>query len=328
MIGQVRRFNRTVTQRIGALNDAFLARGRPLGQARLLWEIGPDGCDVRRLRARLDLDSGYLSRLLRSLAGDGLITVTRSEADGRVRMAELTRAGRAERAELDRLSDDAAQAILGPLSDRQRDRLVTAMADVERLLTASAIQLAGTDPRLPAAQACLRAYFTELAGRFDHGFDPAQSISADDAELTRPAGLLLVASLHGEPVGCGAVKLHGTGPAEIKRMWVSPSVRGLGLGRRILAGLEAHAAAAGASAFRLETNGALAEAISLYRSAGYREVPAFNHEPYAHHWFERTSQVQSAEIGPRIDEPVVGPEGAASEDGLHFTSQPEPDRPA
>ena len=313
MISHVRRFNRTVTQRIGALNDAFLARGRPLGQARLLWEIGPDGCDVRRLRARLDLDSGYLSRLLRSLAGDGLITVTRSEADGRVRMADLTRAGRTERAELDRLSDDAAQAILGPLSDRQRDRLVTAMADVERLLTASAIQLAGTDPRLPAAQACLRAYFTELAGRFDHGFDPAQSISADDAELTRPAGLLLVASLHGEPVGCGAVKLHGTGPAEIKRMWVSPSVRGLGLGRRILAGLEAHAAAAGASAFRLETNGALAEAISLYRSAGYREVPAFNAEPYAHHWFEKTRSPRSAELGARVDEPVVGPEDIAQQ---------------
>ena len=59
MVGQVRSFNRTVTQRIGALDDAFLSRDRPLGQARLLWEIGPDGCDVRRLRSRLDLDSGY-----------------------------------------------------------------------------------------------------------------------------------------------------------------------------------------------------------------------------------------------------------------------------
>jgi DNA-binding MarR family transcriptional regulator len=328
MIGQVRRFNRTVTQRIGALDDAFLSRGRPLGQARLLWEIGPDGSDVRRLRARLDLDSGYLSRLLRSLEDDGLIMVTRSEADGRVRMAELTRAGRAERAELDRLSDDAAQAILGPLSDRQRDRLIAAMADVDRLLTASAIQLTRTDPRAAGARACLRAYFTELAGRFDRGFDPAQSISADDAELTPPAGLLLVASLHGEPVGCGAVKLHGTRPAEIKRMWVSPSVRGLGLGRRILASLEAHAAAAGASAFRLETNGALAEAIGLYRSAGYRDVPAFNAEPYAHHWFEKTRGPRSAELGARVNQPVVGPEGAASEEGLHLTSQPEADRPA
>src|SRR5215469_1200892 len=90
MIGQVRRFNRTVTQRIGALDDAFLARGRPLGQARVLWEIGLDGWDVRLLRARLDLDSGYLSRLLRALEDDGLITVEPSGADKRVRTARLT----------------------------------------------------------------------------------------------------------------------------------------------------------------------------------------------------------------------------------------------
>src|SRR3984957_12313899 len=124
MIEQVRRFNRTVTQRIGALDDAFLARDRPLGQARLLWEIGPDGIDVRRLRARLELDSGYLSRLLRALTGDDLVSVERSEADGRGRTARLTLAGRAEQAELDRLSDDAAAALLEPLSPRQRERLI------------------------------------------------------------------------------------------------------------------------------------------------------------------------------------------------------------
>ena len=290
MVGQVRRFNRTVTQRIGALDDAFLARDRPLGQARLLWEIGPDGSDVRALRARLDLDSGYLSRLLRCLAGDGLIMVTPSEADGRVRTAELTSAGQAERAELDRLSDDAAGAILGPLTGRQRDRLITAMAEVERLLAASAIELAGTDPRAPGALACQRAYASELAVRFEAGYDPAQTMTVDDAELTPPAGLLLVASLHGEPVGCGAVILAAR-QAKIRRMWVSAAVRGLGLGRRILAGLEAHAAAAGASVVRLETNRALTEAISLYRSAGYREVPAFSDEHYAHHWFEKTLPV-------------------------------------
>ena len=139
MIDQVRRFNRAVTQRIGALDDAFLARGRPLGQARLLWEIGPDGCDVRDLRSRLDLDSGYLSRLLRSLEHDGLVTVEVNEADGRLRTARLTAAGQAERAELDRLSDAAAARLLGPLTVRQRSRLVTAMAEVERLLAASAV---------------------------------------------------------------------------------------------------------------------------------------------------------------------------------------------
>src|ERR1700729_99863 len=101
MVSQVRRFNRTVTQRVGALDDEFLARDRPLGQARLLWEIGPDGADVRSLRARLDLDSGYLSRLLRALEADGLVAVDDNEADGRVRTARLTPAGRPGRAELE-----------------------------------------------------------------------------------------------------------------------------------------------------------------------------------------------------------------------------------
>src|SRR5215831_20123802 len=104
LIAQVRRFNRTVTQRVGALNDAYLARDRSLGQARLLWEIGPDGTDVRTLRERLDLDSGYLSRLLRALEADGLAEVGSQSAmgDGRVRTARLTSAGRKERGLLDR----------------------------------------------------------------------------------------------------------------------------------------------------------------------------------------------------------------------------------
>ena len=288
MIGQVRRFNRTVTQRIGALDDAFLSRDRPLGQARLLWEIGPDGSDVKALRVRLDLDSGYLSRLLRSLENDGLIVVEPSGADARVRTARLTSRGLAERAELDRRSNDAAADILGPLGARQRDRLVTAMAEVERLLAASAVLVAVCDPRHPDARRAMRAYVTELAERFDGGFDPARSISAADDELTPPAGLFLIATLHSEPVGCGALKFHHDAQAEVKRMWVDPAVRGLGLGRRLLAELEAHAEARGVRILRLETNRTLGEAIGLYRAVGYRDVAAFNDEPYAHHWFEKT----------------------------------------
>jgi ribosomal protein S18 acetylase RimI-like enzyme len=287
MIAQVRSFNRTVTQRIGALDDAFLSRDRPLGQARLLWEIGPDGRDVRLLRSRLDLDSGYLSRLLRSLENDGLIVVEQNDVDGRVRTARLTDRGTAERALLDQRSDEAATSILDPLSTRQRALLIAAMAEVERLLVSSAVRVAPRDPRSPDARFCLRAYFDELSHRFDGGFDPARSISADDRELTPPSGLLLVAALHGEPVGCGALKFHDDTPAELKRMWVAPTVRGLGLGRRLLTELETHAAAHGARALRLETNQTLDEAIALYRSAGYREVAPFNDEPYAHHWFEK-----------------------------------------
>ncbi len=101
----MRRFNRLVTQRVGALDDHYLSRDRPLGEARLLWEIGTAGRDVRELRRRLDLDSGYAARLLRALEADGLISVEPSEADGRVRIAKLTRAGLAERAVLDRRGD-------------------------------------------------------------------------------------------------------------------------------------------------------------------------------------------------------------------------------
>lgn len=287
MVARLRRFNRVVTQRVGALDDRFLARDRPLGEARVLWEIGPEGCDVRTLRARLDLDSGYLSRLLRSLEGAGLVTVDRSEPDKRVRTARLTPAGMVERVELDRRSDELAWSFLEPLNTAQRERLVAAVSDVERLFTAGMVEIGTMDPEHPHARFCLTSYITELNERFETGWDPAKSISADPNELRPPAGLLLVATLRGEPVGCGGLKFHGSEPTEIKRMWVSGTARGLGIGRRLLTELEARAAESDSPIVRLETNGSLTEAIAMYRSSGYREVEAFNTEPYAHHWFEK-----------------------------------------
>lgn len=296
LVERVRRFNRTVTQRVGVLDDAFLSRARPLGQARVLWEIGADGCEIRSLRSRLDLDSGYLSRLLHALAADGLITVDADDTDGRVRTVRLTEAGLAERAELNRRSDDLAASILYPLTDHQRDRLVAAMAEVERLFVASQVVIDVVDPSHPHARRCIRAYFTELSQRFDSGFDPARSLPLDDRELRPPAGLVLVATLHAEPVGCVGLKLHGDAPAEIKRMWVAPAVRGLGLGRRLLTEVENQARNNGVSTLRLDTNKALKEAIALYRAIGYHEVTAFNDEPYAHHWFEKTLSTNLAEV--------------------------------
>jgi DNA-binding MarR family transcriptional regulator/GNAT superfamily N-acetyltransferase len=290
-IAQVRRFNRLVTQRVGALNDRFLARDRSLGEARLLWEIGTQGQEVRVLRTHLDLDSGYLSRLLRSLEAAGLVTVGRKESDQRVKVARLTAWGSAERAVLDQRSDELAASLLAPLSKGQRVRLVAAMGEVERLLTAAMVTVMPVDPDHYQARYCLSAYVAELDRRFEAGFDPARSLPASSEELRSPAGLLLVAFLRSDPVGCGALKFHGTEPAEIKRMWVAESARGLGIGRRLLAELESHVADRGSRMVRLETNMALVEAIGMYRSAGYVEVDAFSDEPYAHHWFEK-------QIGP------------------------------
>lgn len=286
-VNQVRSFNRLVTERVGALNDHYLARDRPLGEARLLWEIGSEGSEVRRLRSRLGLDSGYLSRLLRSLEAAQLIRVGQDEDDRRVRTVELTPTGLAERDLLERRSDELARSFLEPLSKQERLRLVKAMAEVERFLTASLVEIDAVDPSHGDAQFCLSQYVVELDRRFDTGFDPASSISADLNELRPPDGAFLMATLRAEPVGCGALKFHGGEPTELKRMWVAESVRGLGIGRRLLGELESRAAAEGARVIRLETNKTLTEAISLYRSAGYREVDAFNDEPYAHHWFEK-----------------------------------------
>lgn len=284
----MRRFNRAVTQRVGALSDEYLSRARSLGLSRLLWEIEPDGTAVRVLRSRLALDSGYLSRQLRRLESDGLVTTDPDSDDARVRKVRLTDAGVAERTMLDRMSDELAGSILDPLTAGQRSRLVGAMAEVERLLLASQVRIEITDPHAPDARYCLRSYFEELERRFDTGFDPTRSISASDEEMTLPNGLLLVASAHGSPVGCGALKLHTeTRIAEVKRMWTSPDVRGLGLGRRILGCLADEATTRGMHTLRLETNRTLAEARRLYETAGFVEVDAFNTEQYAHHWFER-----------------------------------------
>lgn len=287
IVCQLRSFNRVVTAAIGVLRDPYLGGRLPLGPSRLLWEIGTDGCEVRLLRARLGLDSGYLSRMLRTLEASGLLTVVPSPPDRRVRVARLTAGGQRERRLLDRRSNELAQSLLAALSPRQCERLAAAMHEVERLLTGAGVRIIPIDPEHPDAQHCLAEYVAELNRRSDRHFDPTVGATARPHEVRPPAGEFFVGYLCGEPVGCGAVKHHGDSPAEIKRMWVAPEVRGLGLGRRFLELLEASASAGGARQGRLETNSVLTEALSLYRAAGWVEVPAFNDEPFADHWFEK-----------------------------------------
>jgi ribosomal protein S18 acetylase RimI-like enzyme len=143
------------------------------------------------------------------------------------------------------------------------------------------------DPEDPDAQHCLRAYQAELDSRFDTGFELDATLPHPADELRPPAGCFLVAYRDGEAIACGGLKLHGTEPAEIKRVWVDRSARGLGLARRLVGELEARARDAGARAVQLDTNRTLIEAIAMYRKLGYVEVDSFNEEPYAHHWFQK-----------------------------------------
>ena len=286
-IQRVRRFNRLVTQRVGALQDGYLSRGRPLGEARLIFEIGVDGADASSLRGRLGLDSGYLSRLLRSLDAQGLVTVEKKAGDARRRSVALTRKGREELSSYEKLSDELAASILEPLDPARRDRLMLAMGEVERLLRVALVEIVAVAAGDAEARWCLDEYFGELASRFEEGFDPSRDKAGEMNEMTPPAGVFMLARLEGDPVGCGGLKRVDETTGEIKRVWTAPSARGLGVARRIVRRLEAAARDMGLKGVRLDTNRALTEAQALYRAEGYREVERFGDNPYAHHWFAK-----------------------------------------
>jgi DNA-binding MarR family transcriptional regulator/GNAT superfamily N-acetyltransferase len=284
---QIRRFNRLVTQRVGALEANYLRRGRPLAEARLIFEIGADGADVRALRMRLGLDSGYLSRLVRSLTTQGLVAIAQGGGDGRRRRLSLTRKGNAERAAYDRLSDQLAASMLEALDAAERGRLAAAMGEVERLVRGASVDVAAEPPDSVDARRCLDAYFTELAARFEGGYDADADDSAAAEAMAPPSGLFVIARLDGDAVGCGGLKRTDKATAEIKRVWTAPSARGMGVARRVLRTLEAAARDMDLKTLRLGTNRALTEAHALYRRQGFREIARFNDNPYEHYWFEK-----------------------------------------
>jgi DNA-binding MarR family transcriptional regulator/predicted GNAT family acetyltransferase len=281
----VRRFNRTYTQRIGALDESFLGTGRPLGPSRLLFEIGESGATVRELRDRMGLDSGYLSRLLRGLEGDGLVEVRPDLTDARRRRVTLTRRGRTAWRRLDDRSEDLARTLVAPLSDRQRARLVDALATADLLVRAATVRLEDLPPTDARAVEAMAAYFAEIGRRF--GFEPGDAWRVDAESMTAPDGFFVVATSDGEPVACGGVQRLPDGPAEIKRMWVHDGWRGAGLGARLLRHLEDRAREHGFAVVRLDTNDTLTEAIAMYERAGYRAIARYNDNPWARCWFEK-----------------------------------------
>lgn len=287
-IATVRAFNRSFTQRIGALDDGFMQTGRPLAEARVLFEVGHGGSSVLDLRQRLGLDSGYLSRLLRELERDRLVRVVPDPTDGRRRRVELTRAGRSAWTDLDQRSTDLVHELLAPLSDPQRTQLADALHTADRLIRAATIEFDVVDPSSADAVGAMTAYFRELAIRFVDGFEPGDTLIADAPTMRAPAGAFVVARSDDAAVACGGVLRHNDETGEIKRMWIDPAWRGVGLGRRMLARLEQETASLGYRRVVLDTNDTLTEAISMYERAGYRAVERYNDNPYAHHWFAKS----------------------------------------
>src|ERR1700761_7332714 len=250
-VAVVRRFNRSYTQRIGVLDDSFLGLGMPLGQARLLFEIGAAPATTRGLRDRLGLDSGYLSRLLRRLEEEGLVDVSTDPGDRRRRLVRLTEAGQDRWQELERRSDDQARLIVDPLTERQRERLARALSEADLLVRAATVRFEPVDPASPVAREVVGRYFAEIGRRF--GFDPSGETEKDALLLVPPSGVFVVAVSDGGPVACGGLqatepyteerttgesRAGSPGVGELKRMWVHDEWRGAGLGTRLLRHLE------------------------------------------------------------------------------------------
>ncbi|MCC8957696.1 MarR family transcriptional regulator [Bradyrhizobium sp. Pear77] len=284
-VSRVRRFNRAVTSAVGALDTSFLGRGRPLGAARVLNAIGHGRTDVGDIRDYLGLDSGLMSRLLRSLEDEGLMETTAHGDDARRRIAKLTAAGKREFNAYEAISNRQAKDFLA--HHTQREALLAAMDLIASALGRDGTALHEMDPRSDEARYCLGEYYAELARRFKQGFDVKLSRDPDAKDMVRPRGSFIVAMSDGLPIGCVGLKGSSCEFAEIKRLWVAPSARGLGLGRRLMDAAEKAARELGIAVLRLDTNSALAEAGQLYRRSGWTEIPRFNDDPYPDLFFEK-----------------------------------------
>lgn len=289
-VSRVRRFNRAVTSSVGALDTSFLGRGRPLGAARVLNAIGHGRSDIGEIRDYLGLDSGLMSRLLRSLEEEGLIETHAHGDDARRRVASLTRAGKREFAAYEAMSNTQAESFIARNS--QREALLAAMDLIASALTRDRIVLTEMDPRSDEARYCLGEYYAELGRRFKQGFDVSLSRDPDAKDMRRPRGSFIVAMSDMLPIGCVGLKGTDHSYAEIKRLWVSPSARGLGLGKRLMDTAEDAAHSLGIALLRLDTNSALPEAGQLYRTTGWREIPRFNDDPYPDLFFEKDIRAQ------------------------------------
>lgn len=283
-IARFRRFSRAVTSEVGALDTSFLGRGRPLGSARVLNAIGHGRTDVAQVRDYLGLDSGLMSRLLRGLEEEALIEIRPDPADGRRRIAALTEAGQREFDAYEQISNDRAEALLS--RHPHPEALLAAMDLVASALGRDRIVFQELDPRSEPACYCLGEYYAELARRFENGFEVSLSRDPDAQDMIRPRGSFLVALSDGLPIGCVGLK-GGADYAEIKRLWIAPSARGLGLAKRLMAKIEDIARELGITTLRLDTNRALPEAIALYRNSGWAEIERFNDDPYPDFFFEK-----------------------------------------
>ena len=287
-IEAVRRFNRLYTRRIGVLQPGYLGSAFPLPQARLLYELGQRGeCTASELGADLDLDLGYLSRLLQGLRRQGLVQGEASKQDARRVHLALTAKGRRAYLSLDARSREEVGALLGKLAAPQQARLVGALQTVEKLLASDpsngeTIALRGHRPGDMGwvIHAHGRLYFEEYG--WDERFEAlVAGIAADfvknfDIERER----CWIAEMNGEPVGSVFVVKQSRTVAKLRLLIVEPKARGRGLGTRLVEECIAFARARGYRKLVLWTQSDLAAARKIYARTGFQRVKQQPHREF------------------------------------------------
>jgi DNA-binding MarR family transcriptional regulator/GNAT superfamily N-acetyltransferase len=294
-VAAVRAFNRFYTARIGVLRDGLLRTPHSLTEARVLYELGQrDVTEVADLRREMDIDAGFLSRLLARLQSDGLVARERSTDDARRQRIRLTDEGAAAFAELDRRSADEIGAALDALSEDDQRRLIAAMDTVRDVLTQSP----------PAAGFVLRAprpgdlgWIVQRHGALyaqQYGWDESfealvAHIVADyarDHDPRREAAW--IAEVDGEPAGCVMCVRREEEVAQLRLLLVEPRARGRGIGGRLIEECLRFARQAGYARITLWTNDVLHEARRLYERAGFELVEAAPHHSFGHDLVEQT----------------------------------------
>jgi len=285
-VDAVRRFNRFYTRRIGALQAQFLGSPFPLPQARLLYELGQRGeCSASELGAELDLDLGYLSRLLQGLRRQGLVQGEASREDARRVRLSLTAKGRKAYQQLDARSREEVSAMLGKLAAPEQARLVGALQAVESVLERKEQPQIVLRPHRPGDM----GWVVHAHGRIyaeEYGWDERfEALVADiaagfikhfDAKRER----CWIAEMDGEPVGSVFLVKENKSTAKLRLLIVDPRARGRGLGRRLVEECIAFALAKGYRKLVLWTQSNLAAARAIYRKTGFGKVKEEKHASF------------------------------------------------
>jgi DNA-binding MarR family transcriptional regulator/GNAT superfamily N-acetyltransferase len=299
-VAAVRAFNRFYTNVIGLLRGGHLDTPYSLTEARVLFELARrDAAETAGLRRVLDIDAGYLSRILARFDREKLITRERSAADARRQVIRLTEAGRAAFADLDARQTAQTAALLARLDEQGIARLLTAMADIQRILPAAGgyagpVTAPPAAPRVwllrpprPGDLGWVVARHGALYAR-EYGWDETfehlvARIVADYAASRDPLReAAWIAEVDGEPTGCVFCVRKDDETAQLRLLLVEPTARGLGIGDRLVAECLRFARQAGYRRITLWTQDCLTAARRIYQAAGFTLVSDGGHHSFGH----------------------------------------------